>query len=361
MKKSFDLGLLSDYRTELMGIAALMVILCHSLMPPSIDYHSSFLKWFLIQGNRGVDIFFFVSGFGLFISLDKHFRKEHKTGFYKKLGNWYKRRFSRILPAYLILGSLFFIFEGIHNNILDLPYIIGNLSTIQYWSTGKGIWYIAALLPLYLIAPFYFLLLKKTNKRLISTIAVILCLLLGVYFANWDGYKTFKVIEKFVSFIIGFYAADLIESHKKINIITAFAVIAVLFICIKLIFPKGTYYEWLFIYPIMLLSIYLFQIPFIYKASKWCGKKSLESYLSNCVLISLMTFVSLEWMPSWLLYGNYFRYGIIIVCGLLLAWITNIIVTFLRTKVQMTNPDTFAIYDNNSIKGLQVNKEDKNE
>ena len=83
MKKSFDLGLLSDYRTELMGIAALMVILCHSLMPPSIDYHSSFLKWFLIQGNRGVDIFFFVSGFGLFISLDKHFRKEQKPDFIK--------------------------------------------------------------------------------------------------------------------------------------------------------------------------------------------------------------------------------------------------------------------------------------
>ena len=357
MKKSFDLGLLSDYRTELMGIAALMVILCHSLMPPSIDYRSDFLKWFLIQGNRGVDIFFFVSGFGLCFSLSKHFRKENKTGFYSQFWDWYTRRFSRILPAYLILGAIFFVFEGIHNNTLTLPYIIGNLSTIQYWSTGKGIWYIAALLPLYIIAPFYFLLIKNTNKFLISSIAIILYLLLGVYFANWEGYKTFKVVEKFVSFIIGFYLADLIESRKKINIISAFAIITAIFILIKLIFPKGTYYEWLFIYPIMVLSIYLFQIPIIYNASKWCGEKSLESYLSNCVLISLMTFVSLEWMPSWLLYGNYFRYGIIIVLGLLLAGITNNAVTFLRNKVHMTNPDNLVIYD----KDLQVNKKRENE
>lgn len=43
MQRTFDLGLLSDYRTELMGIAAIMVVICHCLQPPSVFYHSEII------------------------------------------------------------------------------------------------------------------------------------------------------------------------------------------------------------------------------------------------------------------------------------------------------------------------------
>ena len=67
--RQFDFGDISRYRTQLMGLATLMIIACHApasgvLMPPV------FAK-VLSYGNFGVDIFLFLSGLGLFYSLSK--------------------------------------------------------------------------------------------------------------------------------------------------------------------------------------------------------------------------------------------------------------------------------------------------
>lgn len=320
MKRTFDLGLLSDYRTELMGIAAIMVVICHCLQPPSIYYHSEIIKWFLVQGNRGVDIFFFVSGLGLCISLGKLFRTKNSMPINKKIRRWYLRRFSRILPVYLALGLLYFVFEGIRNDTLTIPYLIGNITTVQYWFTGKGIWFIAALIPLYIVTPFYYLLFRRIDKKLVLTVfLVIICLLAGCYFRE----NTLRLLAKIPSFVIGFYMADLIMARKKINIYALFAAVVGLIVIIKVVFPAGTYYEWLFIFPIMLVAVACFRIPSVRKGANWCGKISLESYISNCVMISLMGLVSLDFLPDWLLYGNYFRYALIIIFGTLLAWGTS--------------------------------------
>lgn len=57
---------ISKHRTALMGIAAIMILLCHSArrisMPSAIAYPLSFL-------NIGVDIFLFLSGMGIYYSL----------------------------------------------------------------------------------------------------------------------------------------------------------------------------------------------------------------------------------------------------------------------------------------------------
>ena len=65
----FNLDKLSQYRTQLMGCAAIMIIICHAeassvLIPPKIGH-------VLAYGNYGVDVFLFLSGIGCFYSLDK--------------------------------------------------------------------------------------------------------------------------------------------------------------------------------------------------------------------------------------------------------------------------------------------------
>lgn len=64
---SFELEELSIKRTQLMGLATLMIIICHAsashvLMP-------YWLSKLMDLGNYGVDIFLFLSGLGLFYSL----------------------------------------------------------------------------------------------------------------------------------------------------------------------------------------------------------------------------------------------------------------------------------------------------
>ena len=66
---NMDLSLLSKYRTQMMGLAALMIIFCHApasgvVMPP-------FLHKVLGLGNFGVSIFLLLSGLGSWYSLNK--------------------------------------------------------------------------------------------------------------------------------------------------------------------------------------------------------------------------------------------------------------------------------------------------
>lgn len=66
----FNLNLISKYRTELMGISAILILICHAagnnvLMP-------KWLMYLVAQGSIGVDVFFFLSGMGLYYSLFSH-------------------------------------------------------------------------------------------------------------------------------------------------------------------------------------------------------------------------------------------------------------------------------------------------
>lgn len=81
----FSLKEISTYRTELMGLSAIAILFCHAvgnnvLMP---DIISSVLS----IGGYGVDMFLFLSGMGLWYSLDglKNQRGGGKILVYKKI------------------------------------------------------------------------------------------------------------------------------------------------------------------------------------------------------------------------------------------------------------------------------------
>ena len=75
---------LSRYRGVLMGIAIIMIVLFHVALPRSSAFFG--LKR---MGNMGVDIFFFLSGIGLWFAWTKR----------PELLHFYRRRLLRILPA----------------------------------------------------------------------------------------------------------------------------------------------------------------------------------------------------------------------------------------------------------------------
>ena len=88
-------GLISRYRSALMGVATLWVMLFHAY---PFEFGVLPLDAFKAVGFCGVDLFILLSGMGLSVSLQRRAGQE-------RLGAYYRRRLSRILPAYwLVVG-----------------------------------------------------------------------------------------------------------------------------------------------------------------------------------------------------------------------------------------------------------------
>lgn len=54
-----------------MGFSTLLILICHSIKYVGIN--NGVMYHLLIQGNRGVDIFLFLSGIGIYYSLNRFF------------------------------------------------------------------------------------------------------------------------------------------------------------------------------------------------------------------------------------------------------------------------------------------------
>lgn len=140
----FDFGLISRYRIQLMGLAAIMIIACHAPkhgveMPP-------ILASTLVLGNLGVDLFLFLSGMGLWFSLSK----SRLT--VSNLKNWYAKRYKRLLIPYCIVMIPFWGIVTYMNNEGIGDFLI-HTSTVGFWLWHEGAWFVAMLIPLYLITP----------------------------------------------------------------------------------------------------------------------------------------------------------------------------------------------------------------
>ncbi len=160
--KSFDLGALSAARGSLLGLATLWVVLFHS-------YNLNFFRSRILTqlrlagpltrlretGNCGVDLFLFLSGLGLVYAWSRV--KEQSA---HPLRDFWRRRFSRVLPAYLAVSLLYYGLigtEGIHDWMGKI-FLYGFFSPVL---DGGRYWYFAILFALYLLFPLIF---RATEK-----------------------------------------------------------------------------------------------------------------------------------------------------------------------------------------------------
>ena len=86
---TIDWGCLSRHRGQLMGVSILFIVLFHIGLPRTDAFFG--LKR---MGNVGVDLFFFLSGIGLWYAWCKRPETWH----------FYQRRLLRILPAWLVVA-----------------------------------------------------------------------------------------------------------------------------------------------------------------------------------------------------------------------------------------------------------------
>jgi len=298
IKQGIDSNLISKYRTELMGIAIIWVVLFHSNIPAPESTVLRLLWYLLISfgGGIGVDIFFIVSGFGLTFS-------HAKSPCYGKNGEYWtfiRKRLLRVFIPFLLVALVCF---GIVNIVIgtDVLKFLSNVSLLSFFIEGeRTYWYIAATLIFYCFFPLLMWLSDKfgTVKTHLVVCACTVAFEFVSYYLLPAFYEKLEIaIIRFIPFIIGSLIGRLMHEGKmpKPNLwltgITAVASIILMLVLIKLQLIDNRGGRYLFIL-ISLSLVYLFSyifgvIPIKFRVLNFFGKYSLEVYLLHIALASL--------------------------------------------------------------------------
>lgn len=160
---------ISQRRSFLMGIAIILIMFCHNTV--RWPYYTELWKVFSQFAQCGVDIFLLLSGYGLFYSYQK------KGGLF-----FLKKRLKRIIPTYLIISGAYIFFIYLMGG--DLWQTIWDYSLVSFFLEGNlRVWFIAAILLLYLLFPLIYHIAKHDGATL-GTIIVIWGVVLGIAFCS---------------------------------------------------------------------------------------------------------------------------------------------------------------------------------
>lgn len=155
------LGKVSLYRAELMAMAMIGILFTHFKAAPD----SFIVRRLMLFGQGGVDMFFFLSGFGLYYSSLKH----------SSPLCFYKRRLLRIFPAFILvlfislLAKPVFSWRAFLWGSTTLPFW---LPSIRKYTFG---WYVSVIMLLYAIFPAYISFFRK-GKHWCTGISVAMAL-----------------------------------------------------------------------------------------------------------------------------------------------------------------------------------------
>ncbi len=223
-----------DYIDAMRGLAILGVMLlhCSTIVPGRYPF---FVKNIFESGSRGVQLFFLVSAFTLFLS----FRNNPKITKQSTL-KFFLRRFFRIAPMYY-LGILYYTLNyhssnllskhevSITETVLNIFFIHG---TTPYWINGTvpGGWSISIEMMFYCLVPFLVSKIKSLNDALaLFILTVLLKTVLFIIFHHyplipdrslWDLFLFFYLpnqLPVFACGIIMFFIITVPKNEWKIK------------------------------------------------------------------------------------------------------------------------------------------------
>lgn len=318
-----DFSLISKFRSELMGVAAIGILICHAgankvVLGPLLPIFN--------MGQLGNALFFMLSGFGLYFSLSK--TESNIVSILK----WYKRRLIRILVPYFLWCIPFFLYQLVvypDTNWWDWLYVF---SLLSYWDGSGGVaWFLSVLVALYVISPFLYKVLFF-KKRVVAITAVFVTFSLFAYFLippqiNITIRLICSNIPNILAFVLGMVFGYF--SHKDTQIKVIWFIVSGLMAIALYYVNKGHQESHMFHLGTCLLALpvlcFLFRnISHDFKVLRWIGRISLESYLTNGALPRLVVLIP-RGTISWLNTGNYLGYTIVVIGGLLLAQVMHVI------------------------------------
>ncbi len=209
------------------GIAILMVLIWHYFpCQTSVIEPGSLLSYAYVataQCFRGVDLFFVLSGYLIGGILYEH---RASTNLFRV---FYTRRASRILPAYAVLISTFFIAKALDSNGRLLPALQGSIPLWSYFTFTQNVfmglqgtfgskflavtWSLAVEEQFYLLAPAIVLVLKSRRHGTAIALLVVASVLLRFRF---PGFHTFMNTPfRMDSLLLGVLLAKVVADHPR--------------------------------------------------------------------------------------------------------------------------------------------------
>lgn len=315
LKKSMELHFFSKYRSELMGIATILIIVCHApafhvAMPPVVAHVISL-------GGVGVDLFLFLSGMGMFYSYSK-VKTRHSS-----ILKWYIKRYIRlIVPTGTIIWPVFFLFY----KRFDFQFCLGDSLGVGTLFGYGVLWFLGCIILLYFITPLIDKLLAESERpKLWLFLLIGGGILVSILLHHLPQYKLIQAlsfdISRFPSYFIGYYIARCIKEERKGSIWWMCILPAIgYFVCYALNHKLGFNISLFWMQGLALTTICMLLVSTIKNAKilaclSFLGAISLESYVTNDYVIrALQTF---DWKISGVNInpGNYTLYvGGTIVC-----------------------------------------------
>ena len=274
---------LSKFRSELMGLACLWVMLHHNYFdwPAARDG----LRRFALYGNLGVDIFLLLSGVGLFYAWSKK----------PKLSDFYARRLVRLLVPYLLIAMPYWAWRdlllGQGNFLLDLTQLSLPLEGVI------TTWYVPAMAVMYLLYPLIARFLFSGDRW---TRAVILCgvVMVGCLYLSYGSSEIYGNCEialtRLAIFILG---CALGRSVRDGEVLPAhYPALGLLWIMLNDSLRRHTALDAVWIrfsyiplcFSAVLVTLWVLQrlekLEFLRKFLRFFGERSLELYLTHVLI-----------------------------------------------------------------------------
>jgi len=295
---------ISHYKAHLMGIAVMIVVYGHLLY-----YHSGLmnyddLNWTEWYTLGSVEMFIFLSGFGIYQSLLRN----------RDAGQFYAKRLGRLLPSYL---PVMIAWTGVNflKGRMRIGEVVGNLTAMGWWfqTENQFNWYVPAILVLYLISPLLFDAIQKKKFGWAMAALIILNV------AGWRS-NLLMAVSRFPTYLLGMYfgsryAAGLKPSKKEIVIwsVVGYAALAV----VPYFFLYGKRYLW---YYGMFWNEFFFSAPLwmfclskvldlqerfragriVNKVWAFLGARSFEIYLCHLALYDSCLKLGIQGWPKWI-------------------------------------------------------------
>lgn len=264
-------------------------------------------------------MFSFLSAVGLYLSLS---RQTHKADFYM-------HRFTRVLIPYILIAGTWYGLRYliIEHNIISFLY---NICLLSFWLEHRGAWYVAMLIPAYLIFPWFYEWAEtgNRNKKVFGCLILLLILSLIIAFTLPELFKHIsQVLCCYIVYLIGYHEALAIKIRNFNSI--SLSILCTIFFIIRTVTPLRQ------ITSISSITWAMFGIAllvFFARILNWInwtplnsflgfwGKYSLELYLWNIFLLQFVQHFGIADLLKPL--GNlsgYVIYGTVIGCGIILS------------------------------------------
>lgn len=277
-----------------MGIAIIWVMLLHGSELYD-QVHIPVITALAQRGNIGVDIFLFLSGFGLWYSFSKN----------PDTISFFRKRIKRVVIPYAVLALPLWIYNTIFVSEKHTVWMfLSNFFGISFLTDGVvTTWYVFLILALYLVFPLIFRALDRSGWRSacgMSIITIVCCLAL----ARWTPvfYENVEIaITRIPAFLLGSVAARAQQRREREDsvFLAVYSVLSVVVFALSLAVHSHSRELSVFFYRlgsigialiVMVAACLFFELlkKTCYPVLKFLGSITLELYLLHIFLRSIL-------------------------------------------------------------------------